>query len=113
MKTRTVTVTEREGEELGPIDWNHPNLINLDPARIAVLRDAEQNPEAFEATADGGWPRVGWGQVLRVVMYDGWPYWKPMPTVVSLGWYGSRHDQITNRTPDVRRIPTKKAPPHE
>ena len=92
---KTVTRTERIGEELGPVDWSHPMIAEVEarrPGLIAMLREAEKNPAAFEATTDGGWPRVGWGKVLSVVMYDGWPYWKPTPTVVSLNWAGARHD---------------------
>jgi hypothetical protein len=97
---KTRTVTERVAEELGPVDWSHPMVAEVEarrPGLIAMLREAEQNPESFEVTTDGGgWPRVGWGQVLRVVMYDGWPYWRPTPTVVSMGWAGVRHDPINS-----------------
>lgn len=92
-----VTKTERVGEELGPVDWSHPMVAEVErrqPNLIALLRDAEQNPDAFEATTDGGSPKVGWHQVLRVVMYDGWPYWRPTPTVVSVSWAGVCHDSF-------------------
>lgn len=103
---KTITVTQDVGEELGPVDWTHPMIAEVErhaPELVAALRDAEKDPSAFEATTDGGWPpRVGWGRVLRVVMYDGWPFWKPTPTVVSEGWYGSRHDHFDAIT-EIRR----------
>jgi hypothetical protein len=24
-------------------------------------------------------------------MWDGWPYWKPMPVVVTSNWHGAKH----------------------
>lgn len=42
----------------------------------------------MRVTTDGGWPRCGWGDVLDVGMYDGWPYWKPVPSVYSRGPLG-------------------------
>lgn len=103
MKTRTVT--EYVGEELGPVDWSHPMIAEVEarsPHIIAALREAEQSPQDFDATTDGGWPRVGWGEVLRVVMYDGWPYWRPTPTVVTLHWHGVSYNAI-NSISEVRR----------
>lgn len=103
MKTRTVT--ECVGEELGPVDWSHPMIAEVEashPQVVAMLREAEKTPELFEATTDGGWPRVGWGEVLRVVMYDGWPYWRPTPTVVTSHWHGVSHNSFRSIS-EVRR----------
>lgn len=107
MKTRTVI--ERVGEELGPVDWSHQMIAEMEANKwhasvLAALREAEGNPSAFEATTDGGWPRVGWGEVLRVVMYDGWPYWRPMPTVVTSHWHGVSYNAF-NAISEVRRRP--------
>lgn len=102
---RTRTVIEREGEELGSIDWDHPMIAEVEkrsPEIVAMLREAEQSPHDFAATTDGGWPRVGWGEVLRVVMYDGWPYWQPTPTVVTSHWYGISYNAF-NALSEVRR----------
>lgn len=96
MKTKTITV--REGELLGPIDWNfdfrefykdiYPAACNGEKAHenhfqraMAILRMLEAEPDKYEATTDGGWPRCGWGSIAHVGMYDGWPYWKPTPSV--------------------------------
>lgn len=87
MKTRTVTV--REGEYLGPVDWNYNFRSHFD-SRSLPEKACQESVESlrrltsggeWQATTDGGWPRVGWGRVLRVGMYDGWPFWRPVPSV--------------------------------
>lgn len=111
MKTRTVTV--HEGELLGPVDWSYNFLSHFDccscddagkrnrcDEKVAQLRQLETGD--WEATTDGGWPRVGWGQVLAVGMYDGWPYWKPVPSVLIAGHMGgewSSFDHVTDIKP--------------
>ncbi len=101
MKTKTVTV--REGELLGPIDWNfdfrefykdiYPAACNGEKAHeecfqraMTILRMLEAEPDKYEATTDGGWPRCGWGSIAHIGMYDGWPFWKPMPSVFITSW---------------------------
>lgn len=112
---RTETRTVRVGEYLGPVDWDYdfeehgwdrtgafnPELI---PGRVEMLRKLAENPDGYEATTDGGWPRVGWGRVGRVGMYDGWPYWKPTPSVwIESHLGGSWHSWLS--VSDIR--PTK------
>lgn len=93
---RTHTVTVREGEDVGPIDWNH--LIAKDMP--AIWREAEKSPDDFLYNGYS---------IVRICMYDGWPYWKPMPAVCFIGplncseWnffnsYGAHVDSITPRT---------------
>lgn len=96
MKTRTVTV--REGERLGDVDLNHESFSvpssgdqDWQDERIRRFREMCEGiarGEKWEATVDGGWPRVGWGEVLDIGMYDGWPYWKPMPSFFLRSWLG-------------------------
>jgi hypothetical protein len=93
MKTRTVTV--REGELLGPVDWERHNFDSDvgGPARQRVtdfraLVDGVECGESWQATTDGGWPRVGWKDVIAVGMYDGWPHWKPTPSFCLAGLFG-------------------------
>jgi hypothetical protein len=74
MKTRTVVV--REGENVGPVDWDHPLAKDMP----AIWREAEQSPKDF--TFDYG---HGGREILTICMYDGWPYWKPMPAVCYVG----------------------------
>jgi len=62
------------GEGCGPIDWDHP-IANGMPS---VWREAEKNPTGFVFTE---YRRT----ILRICMYDGWPYWKPMPAVQFIG----------------------------
>lgn len=65
-------------------------------AFVDALKAAEQSPDKYQATTDGGWPRCGWGRVLRVIMYDGWPYWRPTPTVVCASWHGVEYHAINS-----------------
>jgi len=100
MKTRTITV--REGELLGPVDFDHPSFaeITTSPERyhhehVKLFREMCEGVargETWEATTDSGWPKIGWGKVLEVGMWDGWPYWKPMPSFLlashlGAGWH--------------------------
>ena len=99
MKTRTETV--REGEMLGPVDWQYNFRQHFDEyctsdenrekfcaASVAQLRQLADGAE-WEATVDGGWPRCGYGKVLDVGMYDGWPYWRPVPSVCIATSFGA------------------------
>lgn len=98
---RAETVTRYVGEKVGPLDWAYdfhqhcwgegrggynPDIMD---GAIARLRTLAANPDKYEATTDGGWPRCGWGKVLDVGMYDGWPYWKPTPSVLIGGAFGA------------------------
>lgn len=95
MRTRTVTV--REGEYLGPVDWDYDfasaedGRMNHVDERVALFREMAggvERGETWQATTDGGWPRIGWHQVLTVGMYDGWPYWRPVPSFCTCGPLG-------------------------
>ena len=99
MKSRTVVV--HEGENLGPVDWSYDfrshfnNICTSDAGRDEAcekakdrLRLIEANPDRYEVTTYGGWPRCGWGKVVAVCMYDGWPFWKPTPSVCHSGTLG-------------------------
>ncbi len=92
-ETRTVCI----GENVGPIDWaydfrSHFNsLCTSDERRdeacarsVGWLRRIDADFRAglpMRATTDGGWPRCGVRRVVDVGMYDGWPYWRPTPSV--------------------------------
>ena len=89
MKCRTVEVCE--GEWLGPVDWSYDFSQHAwGPTSGGV------NPECIEEgrrvlLAMGADP-VGWThrgfEVVAVGMYDGWPYWKPTPTIGYIGPLG-------------------------
>lgn len=95
---KSYQVTQYEGEYLGPIDWTydfnqhawseHRGGINPDiiPKMVEMLRSIETGN--WLATTDGGSPKFGWKQVLRVGMYDGWPHWKPTPSFMLAGTLG-------------------------
>ena len=117
MKYHTVTV--REGEKVGPIDWAYnfgghawgpgrgganPELVAANTELLRTLEESLASGERWEATTDGGWPRVGWKRVLDVGMYDGWPYWRPVPSVRIAGTLGPEWHSFTSIT-EARRLP--------
>jgi hypothetical protein len=109
MKTKTVTV--REGERLSDIDWsfdfqshdwNHGGCTNHDCIKRSVeyLKEIESRFKAGEkvyGSSYGGWPRI-WQQVVDVGMWDGWPYWKPMPSICLRGPCGVEWQQFPHIT---------------
>jgi hypothetical protein len=71
---RTEQRTVRVGEDVGPIDWEHPLAADM-PAHWG---DAERHPEKYLFLENGMFtPR----EVFKLRMYDGWPYWKPTPAI--------------------------------
>lgn len=96
---RTRTVIERIGEDMGPVDWDHPMAKDMPP----IWREAEKAPKDF--LFDYGF---GGREIVSICMYDGWPYWKPTPAVCYIGpmnspeWahfnsYGVRPSSISSR----------------
>lgn len=68
---RTRTVTERIGEDMGPIDWTHPmvgEVASHDSGLIDRLREAEADPSAFVMERGWSWRDVLAAQLLR----EGW-----------------------------------------
>ena len=117
MKTHQVTV--REGELLGPIDWNYDfreYYRNTYPAEcngeethermfqqaMTILRMLEAEPDKYEATTYGGWPRCGWGEILCIGMYDGWPYWRPVPSICIKSFTGMGEWHSFHNITDIR-----------
>lgn len=85
MKTRMVM--ERIGEWTTPIDlsydWLQHRSLNNDVAKIG--RDQILKMET------GKWkyrPDFNSWDVVRVGMYDGWPYWVPTPAIGYIGPLG-------------------------
>lgn len=111
---RLVTVTRRVGEYLGPVDWSYDfrshfnNVCSPDPVRDEICKKHVDNLRLlcsggrWEATTYGGWPRCGWGEVLQVGMYDGWPYWKPTPSALLSTTLGSEWASFCSIT-DIRK----------
>lgn len=81
---RTWTETHSEGTEVGPIDWDHPWAKELPEAFRTTLQEAEKEPEAFVISPSG----FSTFRLIRVCMYDGWPYWKPGPAIQYYGPLG-------------------------
>lgn len=121
MKYRTVQV--REGELLGPVDYSYDFLSHfsgyccddagkreLCDAAVKLLREIEAEPDAFLVTTDGGWPRCGWRPVVAVGMYDGWPFWKPVPSIAAQGTFGVEWHNFAHIT-GAERKPTSLTKP--
>jgi hypothetical protein len=118
VKTRTVEV--REGELLGPIDWDYdfaahgsgqggsmfPKRLQENIERLRTLEAGIARGEVWEATTDGGVPRCGWGRVLAIGMYDGWPYWQPVPSVLIAGSLGAEWSSVSSLS-DIREVAPK------
>jgi len=109
---KTYTETKREGELLGPVDWEYDFMSHFGgycgsdkeqycKEHVDRLRQL-MDDGAWEATTDGGWPRCGWGKVVAVGMYDGWPYWKPVPSVAIAGPFGVEWSSFSSIT-SIRR----------
>ena len=71
---RYETQTVRIGEDVGPVDWSHPIAAD----KPEHWHDAEQHPENYTY---GEWGHT----IIRLCMYDGWPYWKPTPAILYIG----------------------------
>lgn len=115
---KTVTRTERIGEWLGPVDWDYDfrshysGLCTSDEGRNEAcerdknrLRMIVESPDKYEVTTYGGWPRCGWGPVVSVGMYDGWPYWRPVPSVAYRTFLGIETTSFCGIT-NIRNIET-------
>lgn len=97
----TRTITEHVGEYLGPVDWSYDfsshdwtesrGGVNPESSARAKawLKQIEAALDKYLVTTDGGWPKIGWKSVIRVGMYDGWPFWKPTPSIQIAGTLGS------------------------
>lgn len=109
---KTIQRTERIGEYLGPVDWSYDfesHAKGMSPSYVAECKEKLKQLESgdWQATTDGGWPRVGWGRVVKVGMYDGWPFWKPVPSVCIHGTLGPEWHSFTMIT-SIERIREKK-----
>lgn len=101
---RYETRRERIGERVGDVDWSYDfrqhfdNLCANDERRneqcdqkkgwLRKMEIAHKEGREILATNYGGWPRCGLHRVIDVGMYDGWPYWKPVPSVMVEGTLG-------------------------
>lgn len=96
---RTYTQTVREGELLGPVDYDYPFIRHFDGYScsadqkavmakrcVDMLRKIEADPERFRVILAHSFT---WKKVYAVGMYDGWPFWKPTPALLCSGPIGS------------------------
>jgi hypothetical protein len=104
---KTYTVTKREGELLGPFDpkfdWS---TLQVSASSIEKSKETIRLLESggkFQVTTDGGWPRIGWHEVIAFGMYDGWPFWRPVPFVCVSGPLGAEWYSVHSIT-GIERI---------
>jgi len=96
-KCLDIICKNRRADRASKIDWDYdfyshawtnshgglnPRVIDDCILRLAAL---EKHPDSYEATTDGGWPRVGWGNVLDVDMIETWPHSHKIPSVLIEG----------------------------
>lgn len=112
---RTETRTVRIGEYMGPIDWSydfrsHFNSYGCSDAgrdeacekakrRLRVVLDRLEQKLPIFATNYGGSPRCGIYPVIQAGMYDGWPWWRPVPCIYVMSFLGGEwytFDRITD-----------------
>lgn len=97
MRTKTVTVSE--GELLGPVDWSYDftshdwsqykGVVNPEVSARAkgLLRQIEvglADGKRVEAAFYSDYHQP----VIEIGMYDGWPYWRPVPSIFVRGTLG-------------------------
>jgi hypothetical protein len=111
---RSYTKTCYEGERIGDIDWgydfrSHFNLMCSNDARkdeacekskkrLKLIEDEFRAGREIRTTTYGGGPRCGMHRVIDVGMYDGWPYWKPTPSVMVSGVLGAEWHSFSSLT---------------
>lgn len=87
---KTITVTVHEGENLGPID---PNWDWKAFAKQCGERDATSAWQAVLKLKPGDKVRSShsecYWEVIQVGMYDGWPFWRPIPSYQCKGPLGT------------------------
>ena len=92
---RAKQVTQYEGELLGPIDWSHNFsdwfdswCVSETTRRDMLFEQIELLWQIERAHLKGerievltGFGSDYWYPLLGIGMYDGWPWWKPMPSI--------------------------------
>lgn len=110
--TAPISASARHGECLGPVDWSYPFELHgwnhggstnprsvregVEKLRSLVAADEAGRLGEWEATTDGDWPRIGWGVVLPVGMFNGWPYRRPVPGVLIRTRLGAEWSSFTS-----------------
>jgi len=97
---RFETVTVREGELLCDVDWSHNFRASFDgyccsdegkqdmcDRTVELLRQIEFFHESGKQIIVN--TRGYWHELIAIGMYDGWPYWKPMPALLVRGPLGT------------------------
>ncbi len=84
----------REGELLGPIDWEYDfrqHFTNIGSPESTKDEYYARAVERLRRISEPGEWQVYlshgsiWKDVYQVGMYDGWPFWKPTPALLTSG----------------------------
>ena len=86
---QTITVIERHGENVAPIDWEHPDAKR----KPELWREAEKSPEDFVFRDHYMFTARN---IVEFGMYDGWPYWRPKPAFMIEGPLGVEWKYFTS-----------------
>jgi hypothetical protein len=100
---------------VGPVDWSYDFMYHFqgycvrDEEKHAMcerykerLRQLTEIPEGERHLWQVQTSHEYWHDLLDVGMYDGWPFWKPVPHVFHSGMYGGVWETFSNIT-DIRR----------
>jgi hypothetical protein len=95
---RSYTKTVYEGELLGPVDWTYNFRQHFDNMgcseavkdeycrrAVALLRELSMDHKSYQVVLSHGCVERN---VYAVGMYDGWPYWKATPALLTSGTLG-------------------------
>jgi hypothetical protein len=95
MKVWTEQITKREGENMGKIDsnydWNQHGIYPNNPEEVIKHKNRILEIEKLFQEGKEVWvyydPIIR-AKVLDVGMYDGWPFWYPVPSILLEHWLG-------------------------
>jgi hypothetical protein len=70
--------------DFAALGWDRGGSMNPECIKdcVAMLKRVESDPERFDVTTDGGWPRVGWSYLYSIDMVGG------VPTLRCRGMFG-------------------------
>lgn len=95
MKIKQEVITVREGEwfNFDPnYNWYQHDAYPNNPETVG--KKIKMFEEIYRLYNDGKQIKIKYdpmleGKLLKIGMWDGWPYWKPVPHYLIEHWYGS------------------------
>lgn len=106
-----MTIEELRAFDFGAAGWDRGGSMNPGSVRdaVALLEKLISEPDAYQATTDGGWPRCGWGDVLAVEIRgeESGPDCRVQPRFLLASWAGASWEPWYMLS-DVRRKQTRR-----